>query len=211
MPTTIDADWNIQADCPLYTKVPAEIRNRVFSYALSAFDNQDHPYQAGAHWCRPGYEYPQMLDTRVLQTCKRIYHEYRLLPVTQNEFVYYLFDGPIHKEGTRRHKFKSPQTGTGARFDILTEEQQHLVQKVHYFVQQYYLERWPSAIHKAPQGWSLARILTFTFRRSDWWSWESDVASTDRMGICPWLPGRTTREKMEAEPLDLLSSTFSHR
>jgi hypothetical protein len=28
------------------------------------------------------------------------------------------------------------------------------------------------------------------------------VASTDRMGICPWLPGRTTREKMEVEPHD---------
>src|SRR5438876_7840218 len=48
-----------------------------------------------------------------------------------------------------------------------------------------------------------ARVFTFTIRRSDWrYSWESDAASANRIGICPWLPGRTTREKMEAEPLD---------
>src|SRR5204863_322648 len=99
---TIDTDWNVQAACPLYTKVPTEIRNLIFSYALSAFDNHDDPYQPGEHWCRPGYEYAQILDLRVLQTCKRIYHEYHLLPITQSEFVYYLFDGPVHEEPTRQ-------------------------------------------------------------------------------------------------------------
>jgi hypothetical protein len=183
--------------------VPTEIRNLIFSYALSAFDNHDEPYQPGEHWCRPGYEYAQMLDTRILQTCKRIYHEYRLLPITQSEFIYYLFDGPIHKEGRRQRLGKSPRKGTGTRFGILTEEQQHLVQKVHCFTQQYYLESWLLAVKMALiEGWRFARVLTFTLRRSDWWSWESDVASADRMGICPWLPGRTTREEMEAEPLD---------
>lgn len=202
---TLDGGCNLQADCPLYTKVPAEIRNRIFVFALSVFDDYDYPYQPDKHWCRPGYRYPQRLDTRLLQTCKRVYDECRLLPVIQNEFVYYFFGGPGRGGLAFPEHYvppKSRKIGAGARYHLLTQEQQRAVEKMHFFIQQFYLE---SKRFDFTQAWQLsfwARKITLTFRRTDWWSWESDERSKDRLGICPWLPGRTTCQMMQAEPLD---------
>lgn len=198
---TISPRWNMQADCPLFNKIPAEIRDRIFSFALSPFDNHNHPYKPGHHWYRPGYHYPQMLDTRLLRTCKRIYEECRLMPIKLNEFVLYLFDGPIYQGWGRQGLLRNPGTGIGDRLHCLTQTQQQSIENVHCFVQQFFLENW-LAYQAAWEGLSSAKRLTLTLRRTDWWSWESDVGSPDRLGICPWLPGRTTCQAMEAEPVD---------
>ena len=198
---TIGLRWNMQADCPLFNMIPAEIRDRIFSFALSPFDNHNHPYKLGQHWYRPGYHYPQMLDTRLLQTCKRIYEECRLMPIKLNEFVLYLLDGPIYRGWGRQGLFRNPETGTGGRLHCLTQTQQQSIENVHCFVQQFYLENW-LAYQAAWEGLSSAKRLTLTLRRTDWWSWESDVGSPDRLGICPWLLGRTTCQAMEAEPIN---------
>jgi hypothetical protein len=142
-----------------------------------------------------------MLDTRLLRTCKRIYEECRLMPIKLNEFVLYLFDGPIYQGWGRQGLLRNPGTGTGDRLHCLTQTQQQSIENVHCFVQQFFLENW-LAYQAAWEGLSSAKRLTLTLRRTDWWSWESDVGSPDRLGICPWLPGRTTCQAMEAEPVD---------
>ena len=191
----------MQADCPLFNKIPAEIRDCIFSFALSPFDNHDYPYKPGQHWYRPGYHYPQMLDTRLLQTCKRIYEECRLMPIKLNEFVLYLFDLPSHPKIETQGLFRNPKTGTGDRLHCLTQMQQQSVENVHCFVQRLFFSDWFA--HQAVwQRLFSTKRLTLTFRCTDWWPWGSDARPTDRLGICPWLPSRTTRQAMEAEPVD---------
>ena len=193
---TIDSDWNLQARCPLFNKVPAEIRDRIFLFALSPFDDLHHPWKPGQHWYRPGHHYPQKLDTRLLQTCKRIYHECRLMPIKLNEFVFHLLDGPYDPV----YPAEPAKVGVAGRLSCLTKDQQGCVESLHYFVQQTWLEDWPSAI--AWRARHFPKKLTLTLRRTDWWPWELDEESSDILGICPWLPGRVTRQMMEAEPLD---------
>jgi len=198
--TTINSEWNIQAKSPLFNKIPAEIRDRIFSFALTAFDDHDHPYKPGQHWYRPGYHYPLIIDLRLLQTCKRIYHEYRLLPVMLNEFVFYVLDGPSYPTIDNQLPANLARPDGVVRMYSLTKEQQRSIQNIHYFVQQSYLEDW--IYWGVWLGRFFAKRLTLTLRRTDWWFWESDEASIDRLGICPWLSGRTTCQMMEAEPLD---------
>ncbi len=91
------------------------------------------------------------------------------------------------------------------------------MQTVHFFVQQYYLEstenlfgfgdyllspQWPGRFGAAGDAHVLdAKKIVLTFRRSDWWSWESPPMSNDQLAICPWRRGRTDWKQMEAEPL----------
>lgn len=45
-----------------------------------------------------------------------------------------------------------------------------------------------------------AKKLILTLRRSDWWTWDAPVMSSDQLGICPWRHGRTDWRQMEEEP-----------
>lgn len=83
-----------QHNSPLFATLPAEIRLKVYKFTLSSFDDPSKPFNPQHHHYRPGHEYRQKYDLRLLQTCKRIYHEARLLPVSLNEIVIYLYRGP---------------------------------------------------------------------------------------------------------------------
>jgi hypothetical protein len=174
--------------------LPAEIRANIFTLALTADDDLSRPYRADRKYYRPGYHYHQKINFSLLFTCKQIYRETRLLPISANEHLFWLFNGPW-KQINQKHR-------NTARWDSwyfsLNETQKTAIQKIHIFTQQYYLEnlittdarRFPFKTH----------CLHLTFRHPDWWSWESPPASSDRLGICPWRPHRTSCQEMLAEP-----------
>lgn len=73
---------------------------------------------------------------------------------------------------------------------------------MHIYAQQYLLEGigQPSMV---PALRFAAPNLRLTLRHSDWWSWQSPPESNDRLGICPWLPGRVSQQKMLAQPVQI--------
>lgn len=112
-----------------------------------------------------------------------------MMPVALTEFVYWLHGGPSHY----------CQNRSAGRLDLstkMTAEQINAIDTIHLYVQQAYLERC-DPFAAAPIS---CKNFKITLRYSDWWSWESAVNSDDKLGICPWRSGRTTREEMEAEP-----------
>jgi hypothetical protein len=204
---------NPQTNCPLFSKIPAEIRDRIYDFTLTASDDPTKPFNPRHHHYRPGHKFRPKYDFALLRTCKRIYNEARLLPITLNEVVIYLYRGP------RTHLPKSSQYDWRERYGALNPEQRDAVQTVHFFAQQCYLEstanllgpdvqrrtvnvvRGPSEAEIEAEA-MMAKRFVLTFRHSDWWSWESPVRSNDQLGICPWRPIRTNAREMEAEPLD---------
>ncbi|MCJ1397783.1 hypothetical protein MMC11_000979 [Xylographa trunciseda] len=60
-----------QDDCPLFNKIPPEIRHIIFSLTLSAYNN-GAPYRKGSFYDRPGYHYRHRIDTALLLTCKLV-------------------------------------------------------------------------------------------------------------------------------------------
>jgi hypothetical protein len=80
----------LQQDCMLYSKIPAEIRIRIFRFALREFEDKLKPYEPNRVYYRPGYHYHIKQCTELLQTCRLIYQEARTIPVSSTELVYWL-------------------------------------------------------------------------------------------------------------------------
>jgi hypothetical protein len=203
-PPQISGGANRQTESPLFSTIPAEIRQKIYTFTLRSFDDPSKPFNPEHHHYRPGHEYRQTHDLRLLQTCKRIYHEARLLPVSLNEVVIYLYRGPRSQS--------QGQYDWRVRDRILSQDQRDSVHTVQIFAQQWYLESSPNLLGYDDSNPSFgesdcrtcmtAKKIILTLRRSDWWSWESPPKSNDQLGICPWRLGRTDWKQMEAEPLE---------
>ncbi|OAL19632.1 hypothetical protein AYO22_09794 [Fonsecaea multimorphosa] len=189
------ATENDQRGSRLFT-LPAEIRASIFELALTSYDDPAKPYRADRKYYRPGYHHHQKIDCSLLLTCRRTYREARLLPISVNEHVFWLFNGPW--------KFIPGNNRNTARWTYwyvnLTEDQKSAVQTVHIFTQQCYLE--DLLVTDAWRFSFRTSCLHLTLRHADWWSWESPVGSSDCLGICPWRPHRTSYQEMLFEPLE---------
>lgn len=146
-----------QAECMLYNKIPAEIRTRIFNLTLREFEDKPKPYHSNRVYCRPGYNYHIKQDTRLLQTCRIIYQEARMMPVAATELTYWLFGGPSHNAQNREMAKLALCMGINAG-------QLEIVDTIHMFVQQGFLEDClPFALPMA------CRKFKITLRHSDWW------------------------------------------
>ena len=76
-----------QSASPLFNRIPAEIRNEIFEYALTAYDDKTNPYQTGSYYYRPGHRYAHKVDTDLLLTCRRIYAETKDIPASINPYT----------------------------------------------------------------------------------------------------------------------------
>ena len=186
-----------QSKSLLFSKLPLEIRLRIFEYAVVSVDDLTKPYIFDRVYYRPGYHYHQKTEITLLLTCKRIFEEARFMPVARTEHTFWLFGGPSRMMRTWVHGL--------ARFDAwtvsLNEDQRQAVDQVHLFAQQAYLEGLGQQTRLPPLAGITTKRLTLTFRHSDWWSWQSPPESSDKLGICPWLPGRVSQQTMLSQPL----------
>ncbi|KAK8045005.1 hypothetical protein PG993_005029 [Apiospora rasikravindrae] len=188
-----------QSQCVLFCAIPSELRTLIFEYALAPHDNLAKPYAKDRMYCRPGQLYHPKTDTSLLQTCKRVYQEARVLPVALATHTFWLFGGPWRcmKTGMKG------MTRFSAWQNSMSEEQRAAVDCVQIFAQQTFLESLGTQSNNGLESLTFAaRTLRITLRHTDWWSWESPPASSDRLGICPWERGRTSHQKMLSLPLE---------
>lgn len=190
---------NPQSSSPLFSTIPGEIRNRIFEFALSEYDDETKPYRPNNWFYRPGYHYPQKISTSILQTCRRIYFEAHLPPITQNEHVFWGYRGPklLWNNGA--------EYPLRAYVNRMTSEQRDAVEVIHYFTQQFVLEgHWGGITHAIGR----ARKIKITIRHQDWWYWESD----DRLGINPFHRGRALWYQMDyADPSSVGPSAWGYQ
>ncbi|KXG46752.1 uncharacterized protein PGRI_034980 [Penicillium griseofulvum] len=188
---------------PLFTVFPAEIRNRIYTFALESenidINDNSQLYRLNDFCYRPGYTQPKRIQTALLQTCQQIYAEASLLAPAVNEHTFWFYRAPSHVKDS-----SSPLN----YFRKMTPKQRAQVQHLHLFTQQYFLEdnRWSQiwdGLTIGNSGRSLrgeCRIspkkMTITLRHTDWWFWEKN----DPLGIDPFRPGRTHAAQM-GEPV----------
>ncbi|KAJ5591553.1 uncharacterized protein N7459_001922 [Penicillium hispanicum] len=184
-----------QTSCPLFTVIPAEIRNRIYAFSLESEDvsNEDSPrslYRRHEFYYRPGYKQPKRIHTALLQTCQQIYNEASLLPPAVNEHTFWFYRPPPHVKNA-----SSPLE----YFRKMTPKQRAQVHHLHFFTQQFFLDDRPwswvwEGLQMDDGGRSMrgeCRIapkkMTITLRHTDWWLWENN----DPLGIDPFRPNRT--------------------
>ncbi|KAJ5794140.1 hypothetical protein N7457_000739 [Penicillium paradoxum] len=185
---------------PLFTVFPAEIRNRIYAFALESEDvsTESSPrslYKQNEFYYRPGYKQPKRIQTALLQTCQQIYAEASLLPPAVNEHTFWFYRAPPHVNDA-----SNPME----YFRKMTPKQQAQVQHLHLFTQQFFLEDnvWSHIWHGLKIGDDGRRMrgecriapkkLTITLRHTDWWYWENN----DPLGIDPFQTGRTRAAQM---------------
>ncbi len=193
------SDADEQSECVLYSKLPPEIRLRIFELATASTDDTTKPYMFDRVYYRPGYHYHQKTDTALLLTCKRIFEETRFMPVAQREHVFWLFGGPYQMMRTKINGMAGFDAWTAS----LNEGQRRAVNHVHLFAQQYYLEIIGQHTRLVPLAGITTKQLTLTLRHSDWWSWQSPPESSDKLGICPWMQFRVPQSIMLSQPPEL--------
>lgn len=142
---------NPQEESPLFARVPGEIRDQIFDLALTAYSGKQEPFAKDSYYYRPGFRYAdQKLDTALLRTCRRIYHEARLVPFENYERVEWHDRGPSKAEATRF-----------AQGDAFSP----WLTSLHLFTQQFWLESysWRAQARKIALRQNL-RHLKFTIR-----------------------------------------------
>ncbi|EPS26111.1 hypothetical protein PDE_01047 [Penicillium oxalicum 114-2] len=136
---------------PLFTVLPAEVRNRIYTFSLeysgvlpwsdtkasgASYDGDQStstsaPYRGNAFYFRPGYNQPKRILTSLLQTCQAIYNEASLLPPAVSEHTFWFYRGPPHvKDASSPLRY----------FAKMTPKQRAQVQHLHFFTQQFFLE-----------------------------------------------------------------------
>ncbi|KAI1821086.1 hypothetical protein F4861DRAFT_486355 [Xylaria intraflava] len=80
-----------QLASPLFAKLPAEIRELIWDYALTQYEDFDRLYPLNMPYTRPGQAAPSRIDLDLLLTCRAIYLETFLVPFQVNPIT--VFDG----------------------------------------------------------------------------------------------------------------------
>jgi hypothetical protein len=211
---------DVQMQSPLFSAIPAETRNRIFSIALTAYDDKSKPYHPQNWFYRPDWHFHRKISTTLLRTCKRVYLECHLLPLALNSHTFWAgparappaeyFPGAYKKPllsglGRLLSNWAASENFRGF-FNKLTAEQRAAVGELHFFFQQCYLEavRFSPPLDPDSGRPVAARKLKITIRHQDWYWWEDD----QRLGICPWNRGRTTWDGMDT-PMPRKSMDFA--
>ena len=158
---------NPQDTSPLFSRIPAEIRNCIFKLALTAYDDYTKPYKNGEYYYRPGHRYAHKVDTNLLLTCRLVLAETKDIPATINEYTCWFERGP-------------PWASTNGLTRLATEDgigllvRRSALKYVHLFTQQTWLE---GSFTHFTDLWKSASPthLTITLRHSDWWWWEHEA------------------------------------
>ncbi|EWZ33442.1 hypothetical protein FOCG_16941 [Fusarium oxysporum f. sp. radicis-lycopersici 26381] len=193
-----------QDESPLFTKLPGEVRDSIFSYVLT-----DHPdptptkkFRENTCYTRPSYLAAQSTDTRLLRTCRAIYRETWFKPFLLREHTEWATGEdrapPPHKAPPRLGLMLAKISKSLGTDNVEIE-------RLRVFAQMYRLEdnglqdilRTP---HLAP------RTMTLTIRHTDWWYWEDDeplhFEGNWIEGVCQVLTPSTTQFCIELESLE---------
>ena len=164
-------NYQNQHQCPLFSVLSAEIRERIFAFVLTDFPDASRTYQPETCYRRPGQEAPRRADTRLLQTCKRVYHEAYFRPAISAE--HHLWLTHDERRPIDSMTVKEMQTLVSGMYKSLGDTE---LEHVRICAQLWILE----------PGGALQMILdiehfhpkkiTITVRHTDFWWWEEDKA-----------------------------------
>jgi hypothetical protein len=200
---------HLQNQSALFNAIPAEVRNRIFSIALTAYDDKSKPYQPRNWFYRPDWHFHRKISTTLLRTCKRVYLECYLLPLALNSHTFWAGAGRGPPSRYFASAYQTPplsshdnvlgnwNTSGNFRgfFNNLTAEQRGAVGELHFFLQHCYLEivRFSPPLDPDSCRPIATKRLKITIRHQDWYWWERN----EKLGLCPWKRGRTEWNQMD--------------
>ncbi|KAK0706007.1 hypothetical protein B0T26DRAFT_725198 [Lasiosphaeria miniovina] len=196
-----------QAQSPLFSMIPPEVRSDIFAFALADYadPSPDAHYEAETCFTRPAYFAPRKTDTRLLRTCRAVYHEAWFLPFTMREQTHWLTSQERAPPEYVQHVQLSRLGITLARITAQHGGEKVEIESLRVFAQMWALEDYALARllhtpHLHP------RRLTLTIRHADWWWWEQDKPLRFESGwigaVAKVLPASVRELRIELESLE---------
>ncbi|KAF4443144.1 hypothetical protein F53441_11543 [Fusarium austroafricanum] len=193
-----------QNDCPLFSVLPGEVRDSIFSYVLTDHPDPTPTKQFNENTCytRPSYLASASTDTRLLRTCRAIYRETWFKPFLLREQTEW-----ATAEDRAPPSGKAPPPLRRMLRQIATSQgtDEVEIERLRVFAQMYKLEDGSLAgilrtPHLAP------RTITLTIRHTDWWFWEDDeplrMEGDWIAGVVHAMSPKTTQFIIELESLE---------
>ncbi|KAE8377034.1 hypothetical protein BDV26DRAFT_264522 [Aspergillus bertholletiae] len=154
-----------QLQSPLFSRLPSEIREEIFAFVLSSYDDTTRAYEKETYWARPGHYGPQHVATDLLRTCKRIYTEAWFMPFIYAEHTEYLT--------------AIDRRPTAATWDdclkIMDADYEKLQPRfIRIFAQMWVLEPGDRFQETLDMPHFYPKKITLTIRYTDFWFWEND-------------------------------------
>ncbi|KAI1384848.1 uncharacterized protein F4822DRAFT_433387 [Hypoxylon trugodes] len=78
-----------QLESPLFAKLPREVRELIWGFALTRYEDLDNLYRIDERYTRPGQAAPLRVNVGLLHTCRAVYIEAFLTPFQVNPIVAY--------------------------------------------------------------------------------------------------------------------------
>lgn len=76
-----DENYHPQVYCPLFRKLPVEIRYMIYEFVFLQYEVKSKAYSKGRPYYRPGSTAPKRIDTALLYTCRLVLLEARKIPL----------------------------------------------------------------------------------------------------------------------------------
>lgn len=180
---------NLQLSSPLYARLPKEIRDMIFRFAIIEFigttssegllghrtSSRIYHQNTNQTPTRPGHVGITKVCLSLLLTCRRIYMETHHLPIQLKEHIFYrpCFIGPpslLSSLSVEKYlrRFRPQQ------LQFLTD--------IHIVAHQLFLEDGSFMAMCKLKDMQGIRKLRITMRYCDWWDWERNL----RMEMNPW-------------------------
>lgn len=160
-----------QEPSPLFSTLPREIRDLIWSFATMPVEDETRKYNTNEYYCRPGHRAPHKTYTDLLYTCRRVWLEANALPMLQAEQCFWYYRA-------------APDSRDAKWMGNLTETNRRNFGHLHLFSQMYAIEGLTdrkgdlqSKFLTTPErpGDFQPKALHVTVRHTDWWWWESDA------------------------------------
>ncbi|KAF2022358.1 hypothetical protein BU24DRAFT_447147 [Aaosphaeria arxii CBS 175.79] len=193
-----------QLQSPLFSQIPAELRNHIFKLALQPYQDPLDFYPRETYYTRPGTLGKSRIATELLCTCKRIYLETKDLP-PQHDTTVTFYGG--ESERVPRHYISVGDMLVPTWFQKLSASQVGEIQHLRLVSQLYAFKAMCSAVFFDPfsredkRGALAPSTVTITIRYTDFWGWEHDVMLHLR-GLDPTslvVPESVTKIELELE------------
>jgi hypothetical protein len=166
---------NQQLQSPLFSILPAEIRNDIFSLALLQFEDLAQPYPENDFCYRPGHRARRIMSTELLLTCRRIWLEANHWPMEQAVHSFWI--GYHRRPSWTRRNAWNDDTRFLMFMARLSPTSYLRIKHIQVSAQMYWFEG--SLLQSnlwsyLENGFLNLDTYTVTIRHTDWWNWESD-------------------------------------
>ncbi|KAK2763982.1 hypothetical protein FQN54_009601 [Arachnomyces sp. PD_36] len=170
-----EEDCNSQDNCPLFKKLPGEIREIIYKFVFLQYESKNRAYPKDVPYYRPGSTARKCIDTALLYTCRRVLSEARFIPLQTATHEFWC-DTPAPPHATCDNSRDASASGLVIYWHVAYMRHYHInISTLNYFTRgNSSSQRW-GGIGFSPQDYR-PRTLTVCIGFTGWtlWNWGNE-------------------------------------